>query len=45
MAGTPFFTALLGSRLHFHMEQEGELMLHYEACSARAPANLEQVIQ
>lgn len=39
------FTALLGLCLNFHMEQEGELMLHYESSSARAAANLNQVIQ
>lgn len=27
------------------MEQEGELILHYEASSARAAANLNQVMQ
>lgn len=45
LASTLFFTALLGLCLNFHMEQEGELILHYEASSARAAANLKQVIQ
>lgn len=40
-----FLTALLGLCLNFHMEQEGELMLHYEHGSARAAPNLKQVRQ
>lgn len=45
LASELFFTALLGLCLNFHMEQEGELMLHYEPSSARVAANLKQVIR
>lgn len=43
LASTPPFTAPLRSRLNFHMEQEGELMLHRESCSLGAAANSNQV--
>lgn len=43
LASVQPFTAPLGSRLNFHMEQEGELMLHHKSRVAKAAANLNQV--
>lgn len=43
LASAKSFTAPLGSRLNFHMEQEGELMLHYKSRVAKAAANVNQV--